>query len=182
MVPKFIMNSGELVSPAACASSPVPLQLLPSVLSTYLTCMYSIQLAMLLTSHICTPTLQVRILVHTDVTKYLEFKGVDGSFVLNKGRVEKVPATDYEALRSPLLGLFEKRRLRSFLLCALNSVDPQNFNRHAAALSCLTKIDARIVTSGNATGMPCTLHNSPDKAPGLLRCTQQGEGLTRPVL
>lgn len=60
--------------------------------------------------------LQVRVLVHTDVTKYLEFKGVDGSYVLNKGRVEKVPATDYEALRSPLLGLFEKRRLRSFLL------------------------------------------------------------------
>lgn len=56
-------------------------------------------------------------LVHTDVTKYLEFKGVDGSYVLNKARVEKVPATDYEALRSPLLGLFEKRRLRSFLLC-----------------------------------------------------------------
>ncbi len=56
-------------------------------------------------------------LVHTDVTKYLEFKGVDGSFVMNKSRVEKVPATDYEALRSPLLGLFEKRRLRSFLLC-----------------------------------------------------------------
>jgi Rab GDP dissociation inhibitor len=60
----------------------------------------------------------VRVLVHTDVTKYLEFKGVDGSYVLNKGRVEKVPATDYEALRSPLLGLFEKRRLRSFLLYA----------------------------------------------------------------
>ena len=62
--------------------------------------------------------LQVRVLVHTDVTKYLEFKAVDGSYVLSKGRVEKVPATDYEALRSPLLGLFEKRRLRSFLLCA----------------------------------------------------------------
>ena len=31
----------------------------------------------------------VRILVHTDVTKYLEFKAVDGSYVLNKGRVEK---------------------------------------------------------------------------------------------
>ena len=32
----------------------------------------------------------VRVLVHTDVTKYLEFKAVDGSYVLNKGRVEKV--------------------------------------------------------------------------------------------
>ena len=58
-------------------------------------------------------------LVHTDVVKYLEFKAVDGSFVLNKGRVEKVPATDYEALRSPLMGLFEKRRARSFFMCAL---------------------------------------------------------------
>ena len=61
---------------------------------------------------------QVRVLVHTDVVKYLEFKAVDGSFVLNKGRVEKVPATDYEALRSPLMGLFEKRRARSFFMCA----------------------------------------------------------------
>lgn len=59
-------------------------------------------------------------LVHTDVVKYLEFKAVDGSFVLNKGRVEKVPATDYEALRSPLMGLFEKRRARSFFMCALS--------------------------------------------------------------
>ena len=58
----------------------------------------------------------VKVLVTTDVTKYLEFKGVDGSYVLNKGRVEKVPASDYEALRSPLLGLFEKRRARNFFL------------------------------------------------------------------
>ena len=60
-------------------------------------------------------------LVVTDVTKYLEFKPADGSYVLNKGRVEKVPATDYEALRSPLLGLFEKRRARNFFLCAFIS-------------------------------------------------------------
>ena len=32
----------------------------------------------------------VKVLIHTDVTKYLEFKAVDGSYVLNKGRVEKV--------------------------------------------------------------------------------------------
>jgi len=57
----------------------------------------------------------VKVLIHTDVTKYLEFKAVDGSFVLNKGRVEKVPASDWEALRSPLMGLFEKRRAAKFL-------------------------------------------------------------------
>jgi hypothetical protein len=32
----------------------------------------------------------VRVLVHTDVTKYLEFKAVDGSYVLNKQQVSKV--------------------------------------------------------------------------------------------
>ena len=54
-------------------------------------------------------------LVHTDVVKYLEFKAVDGSYVLVKGAVSKVPATDWEALRSPLMGLFEKRRAGEFL-------------------------------------------------------------------
>ena len=49
-----------------------------------------------------------------DVTKYLEFKGVDGSYVMSKQRVEKVPATDMEALKSPLMGLFEKNRARQF--------------------------------------------------------------------
>mmetsp|Transcript_17633 Transcript_17633/g.49296 ORF Transcript_17633/g.49296 Transcript_17633/m.49296 type:complete len:443 (-) Transcript_17633:268-1596(-) len=58
----------------------------------------------------------VRVLVHTDVTKYLEFKAVDGSFVYVKGKVHKVPSNDFEALRSPLLGIFEKRRARSFFL------------------------------------------------------------------
>jgi Rab GDP dissociation inhibitor len=62
----------------------------------------------------------VRTLVHTGVTRYLEFKAVDGSYVLNRGRVERVPATDMEALRSPLLGLFEKRRARSFFLYVQN--------------------------------------------------------------
>lgn len=58
----------------------------------------------------------VRVLIRTTVTRYLEFKAVDGSYVLNKGKVNKVPATDYEALRSPLMGLFEKRRARKFFL------------------------------------------------------------------
>ncbi|KAI4342297.1 hypothetical protein MLD38_026937 [Melastoma candidum] len=58
----------------------------------------------------------VRILIHTDVTKYLNFKVVDGSFVFNKGKIYKVPATDVEALKSPLMGLFEKRRARKFFI------------------------------------------------------------------
>ncbi|KAJ8615971.1 hypothetical protein MRB53_035343 [Persea americana] len=58
----------------------------------------------------------VRVLIHTDVTKYLSFKAVDGSYVFNKGKVHKVPATDMEALKSPLMGLFEKRRARKFII------------------------------------------------------------------
>jgi len=58
----------------------------------------------------------VRVLVKTTVTKYLEFKAVDGSYVYNKGKVCRVPATDMEALKSSLMGLFEKRRARKFFL------------------------------------------------------------------
>ncbi|CAN1354047.1 Guanosine nucleotide diphosphate dissociation inhibitor 2 [Linum perenne] len=69
----------------------------------------------------------VRVLIHTDVTKYLSFKAVDGSFVYNKGKVHKVPATDMEALKSPLMGIFEKRRARKFFIYVqdFNESDPK---------------------------------------------------------
>ncbi|KAK3987814.1 hypothetical protein QBC44DRAFT_113980 [Cladorrhinum sp. PSN332] len=60
-----------------------------------------------------------KILVSTDVTRYLEFKQVAGSFVQqgagSKATVAKVPSDAAEALRSPLMGLFEKRRMKSFI-------------------------------------------------------------------
>jgi Rab GDP dissociation inhibitor len=58
----------------------------------------------------------VKTLIYTDVTKYLEFKAVDGSYVLNKGKVYKTPVTPNEALTSPLMGMFEKLRARSFFV------------------------------------------------------------------
>ena len=59
------------------------------------------------------------ILVSTDVTRYLEFKQIAGSYV-QQGRgpratVAKVPSDSGEALRSSLMGLFEKRRAKRFL-------------------------------------------------------------------
>ena len=57
-----------------------------------------------------------KILIHTDVTRYLEFKQISGSYVFRDGRVSKVPATEVEAIKSPLMGLFEKRRARNFFL------------------------------------------------------------------
>ncbi|KIW81004.1 hypothetical protein AYO21_01864 [Fonsecaea monophora] len=59
------------------------------------------------------------ILVSTDVTRYLEFKQIAGSFVQQgsgpRATVAKVPSTAAEALSSPLMGLFEKRRAKKFL-------------------------------------------------------------------
>ncbi|ORY63145.1 GDP dissociation inhibitor [Pseudomassariella vexata] len=59
------------------------------------------------------------ILVSTDVTRYLEFKQVAGSYVQQnsgaKATIAKVPADAAEALRSPLMGIFEKRRMKTFI-------------------------------------------------------------------
>jgi len=72
-----------------------------------------------------------KLLIHTDVTRYLEFKQIEGSYVFKRGgNVYKVPASDKEALASSLMGIFEKRRFRSFLVWAtnLNFDDPSTFN------------------------------------------------------
>lgn len=70
----------------------------------------------------------VRFLTHTDVTRYLEFKQISGSHVVySKGtKVAKVPANEVEALSSPLMGIFEKRRMKKFLEWAqkYNDADP----------------------------------------------------------
>ncbi|KAF9679043.1 hypothetical protein SADUNF_Sadunf07G0099000 [Salix dunnii] len=86
----------------------------------------------------------VRVLIHTDVTKYLHFKAVDGSFVYNKGKIYKVPATDVEALKSPLMGLFEKRRARKFFIYVQDYED--NDPKSHEGLD-LTKVTAREVIS-----------------------------------
>ncbi|TYJ53281.1 hypothetical protein B9479_006095 [Cryptococcus floricola] len=60
-----------------------------------------------------------QMLVHTDVTRYLEFKVVAGSYVYRDGKISKVPSTEMEAVKSPLMGLFEKRRARNFFHLSL---------------------------------------------------------------
>ena len=68
----------------------------------------------------------VKMLLHTKVTRYLEWKCVDGSYVYQfqkagyissaKAVIHKVPANDSEALKSPLMGLWEKKRCRNFYI------------------------------------------------------------------
>lgn len=55
-----------------------------------------------------------QILALTNVTRYLEFRQISGSFVYRDGHIYKVPATEMEAVMSPLFGLFEKRRAHKF--------------------------------------------------------------------
>ncbi|EUB57627.1 Rab GDP dissociation inhibitor alpha [Echinococcus granulosus] len=62
----------------------------------------------------------VKLLLHTGVTRYLEFKSVGGSYVykgtVDSGRICKVPSNEREALSSDLMGMFEKRRFRKLLI------------------------------------------------------------------
>lgn len=59
----------------------------------------------------------VKLLIHTGVTRYLEFKSVEGSYVMGRsGKISKVPADEKEALTSDLMGIFEKRRFKNFLV------------------------------------------------------------------
>ncbi|XP_058105212.1 guanosine nucleotide diphosphate dissociation inhibitor At5g09550-like [Magnolia sinica] len=65
----------------------------------------------------------VQVLIHTDVTKYLSFKVVDRGYVFNKGKVHKVLAADIEALKSPLMCLFEKCCPHKFFIYVQNYVE-----------------------------------------------------------
>ncbi|XP_063953807.1 rab GDP dissociation inhibitor alpha-like [Lytechinus pictus] len=57
----------------------------------------------------------VTVLINSGVTRYLEFKSVEGSYVFKKGKVHKVPATEKEAISSSLFGLVEKTKFQAFL-------------------------------------------------------------------
>lgn len=59
----------------------------------------------------------VKLLILSGVTRYLEFKSVEGSFVYKeKEKIHKVPADEKEAISTGLMGMFEKRRFRNFLV------------------------------------------------------------------
>lgn len=58
----------------------------------------------------------VKVLMHTKVTRYLDFKLIAGCYATKSdGSLHKVPATAKEALSTSLVGFFSKRRLKGFL-------------------------------------------------------------------
>lgn len=66
----------------------------------------------------------VKMMLKTEVSKYLNWKVVDGTYVYQWcegglfskecGKIKKVPGNDKEALTSDLMGLLEKRRCQKF--------------------------------------------------------------------
>ncbi|XP_022080959.1 rab GDP dissociation inhibitor alpha-like [Acanthaster planci] len=59
----------------------------------------------------------VRMLILSGVTRYLEFKSIESSYVFYKGKLSKIPASDTEALKTDLVGVFEKKRFADLVSC-----------------------------------------------------------------
>uniref|UniRef100_A0ACB8ENA0 Rab GDP-dissociation inhibitor n=1 Tax=Sphaerodactylus townsendi TaxID=933632 RepID=A0ACB8ENA0_9SAUR len=80
----------------------------------------------------------VKMLLYTEVTRYLDFKVVEGSFVYKAGKITtRCDLTETEALASNLMGMFEKRPASAKFLVfvanfgesdqkTLEGVDPQS--------------------------------------------------------
>jgi len=58
----------------------------------------------------------VKTLVYTGVTRYIDFKTIESSYVYkHNNKIWKVPSTPKEALTSSLMGIFQKNRFKNFL-------------------------------------------------------------------
>ena len=72
----------------------------------------------------------VKLLVATDVTRYLNFKSIGGCYVFKRGAgIHKVPATKEEALATSLLPMLQKPFLRSMIMAidAYKIADPKTW-------------------------------------------------------
>lgn len=82
----------------------------------------------------------VKMLLKTTVDKYLEWKTVEGTYVYQYskggffssagGKIYKVPGNDTEALKSSLMGLWEKKRCKNFFVYIqdIDFNDPKTFD------------------------------------------------------
>ena len=59
--------------------------------------------------------LLVKLLIHTGVTRYLEFKSIEGSYVYKGNKISKVPVDQKEALASDLMGKYHVSIENSFI-------------------------------------------------------------------
>lgn len=83
--------------------------------------------------------LLVKMLLHTKVTRYLEWKTIDCSYVMQhsaggmfssaSNKIHKVPTNESEAIKSNLMGLFQKKKCRNFYMYMdkINADDPSTW-------------------------------------------------------
>ncbi|CAO3611287.1 unnamed protein product [Mucor hiemalis] len=83
----------------------------------------------------------VRFLTHTNVTRYLEFKQIAGSFFYKDGKICKVPTTEIEAISTSLLGVVEKRRLQKFFEFVQNYKNDDESTHEGLDLDTHTMVD-----------------------------------------
>ena len=79
----------------------------------------------------------VRLLVHTKVTRYLQFSLIKGSYVYSKGKIHKIPSNEKEAFTSSLLSLFQKYKFRNMLKAAI-SFDKDDVSTHDSVKPSMT--------------------------------------------
>ncbi|XP_038067718.1 rab GDP dissociation inhibitor alpha-like [Patiria miniata] len=65
----------------------------------------------------------VRMLVLSGVTRYLEFKTIESSYVFYNGKISKLPATDAEALKTELVSFFAKKRFGNLVKNIMHSTE-----------------------------------------------------------
>uniref|UniRef100_A0A8C6W3Z7 Rab GDP dissociation inhibitor n=1 Tax=Nannospalax galili TaxID=1026970 RepID=A0A8C6W3Z7_NANGA len=75
----------------------------------------------------------VKMLLYTEVTCYMDFKVIEGSFVYKGGKFYTVPSTEAEALASSLMVLFDEKDPRTFEKFDLGQ-DVIDFTVHSLAL------------------------------------------------
>nr|CDS30282.1 rab gdp dissociation inhibitor [Hymenolepis microstoma] len=97
----------------------------------------------------------VKLLLHTGVTRYLEFKSVGGSYVYKDtsagGKIFKVPSNESEALMSNLMGMFEKRRFRKMLIYTegVDEADPKTWDRLDLRKCSMTEVFTKFGVDNN---------------------------------
>ncbi|XP_011297710.1 rab GDP dissociation inhibitor alpha [Fopius arisanus] len=111
--------------------------------------------------------LLVKLLIHTGVTRYLEFKSIEGSYVYKSGKISKVPIDHQEALSSDLMGLFEKRRFRNFLTWVQNMQedDPKTWDGFDPFTNPMSALYSKFSLEANTqdfTGHALALHRNDD--------------------
>jgi len=109
----------------------------------------------------------VKLLIHTGVTRYLEFKSVEGSYVYKGGKISKVPADEREALTSDLMGLFEKRRFKNFLayVADFREEDPRTWKDFDPRTQTMLQLYEKFGLDANTqdfTGHALALHRDDD--------------------